>query len=283
MKDADCVRFLQWALPQNHMRWPGFRKVRGQVCKRIAKRLEQLQLHNIDAYQDYLLQQPQEWPNLDKLCHVTISRFYRDKLVFAQLVQQVLPALAAQAQISESKLIRIWSIGCSSGEEPYTLAILWQHLLAQHFPAVHFSVLATEADPHLLERCRRACYPASTIKNLPDTIRTTAFTQTADEYCLKPEYKNAVKFAQQDIRKTMPDTHFHLILCRNLVFTYFDESLQQKILSELHARLYAHGWLVLGVHENLPANSDGFTTNSERLGLYQKQPASPLYDRSNGA
>lgn len=278
MKDADCVRFLQWALPQNQMRWPGFRKVRGQVCKRIAKRLIQLDLHDVAAYQDYLSQQPQEWTALDKLCRVTISRFFRDKLVFTQLVQQVLPALAAQAQARGNKLIRVWSVGCSSGEEPYTLAILWQHLLAQHFPAIHFSVLATEADPHLLERCRQACYPASTIKNLPDTIRMTAFIRTADEYCLKPEYKTTVEFVQQDIRKVMPEEQFDLVLCRNLVFTYFDDQLQHKILRQLYARLRTHGWLVLGVHEELPADRVGFTTISTRLGFYQKQPASPLYD-----
>lgn len=155
------------ALPQNQMRWPGFRKVRGQVCKRIKKRLVQLQLDNVDEYQDYLSQQPQEWRVLDPLCRVTISRFYRDKLVFAQLVEQILPALAAQAQVTAAKTIRVWSIGCGSGEEPYTLAILWQQLFAQHFPSVRISVLATDADPHLLERSQRACYPAGAIKNLP--------------------------------------------------------------------------------------------------------------------
>lgn len=274
MKDADCVHFLQWALPQNQMRWQGFRKVRGQVCKRIAKRLAQLGLQNIDSYQDYLSQQPQEWHVLDQLCRVTISRFYRDKLVFNQLVQQVFPVLASRVKTRKARAIRVWCIGSSSGEEPYTLSILWHHLLAQHFPAVDFYVLATEADSHLLDRSRQACYPAGTIKNLPDTIRTEAFTQVADEYCLKAKYKTAVEFKQQDIRKTMPQDQFDLIMCRNLVFTYFDERLQQKMLSRLHSRLKSHGWLVLGVHEKLPANSSGFTIVSERFGLYLKYNAS---------
>lgn len=270
MKDVDCVRFLQWALPRLQMRWPGFRKVRGQVCKRIAKRLEQLQLTDARAYQDYLLQQPQEWPQLDKFCRVTISRFYRDKLVFTQLAQQVLPALAALAQARGSKLLRVWSIGCGSGEEPYTLVILWHHLLAAHFPAIQFSILATEVDPYLLERCAQACYAASTLRNLPADMRTAAFSKTADQYCLKPRYKTAVKFAQQDIRETMPRQQFDLILCRNLVFTYFDATLQAKILHDIHKHLKQHGWLILGVHEKLPSAGNGFTVVSERLGLYRK-------------
>ena len=132
--------------------------------------------------------------------------------------------------------------------------------------------MATETDAHQLERSRQACYPASTIKNLPDALRLAAFTQTKDTYCLKPEYKTTVEFAQQDIRKAMPDDHFDLILCRNLVFTYYDEPLQQKILHELDSRLSIFGWLVLGVHEQLPVNSSALTVVSTRLGLYQKQP-----------
>lgn len=270
MKDADCVKFLQWVLPQLHMQWPGFRKVRGQVCKRINKRLAQLQLTDIAAYQDYLSRQPQEWLQLDQLCRITISRFYRDKFVFTQLAQQVLPSIASRAQMTRGKAVRVWSIGCSSGEEPYTLAILWNHQLAQRFPSVQFSVLATEADSYLLERCQQACYPASTIKDLPKPMCTQAFTQVDNNYCLKPEYKTAVEFVQQDIRKTMPGDQFNLILCRNLVFTYFNEELQQKILRQLHAHLHTGGWLVLGIHEQLPLGFDEFSPVSRRLGFYQK-------------
>ena len=271
MKDVDCVRFLQWALPRNQMRWPGFRKVRGQVCKRITKRIEQLQLADTNAYQDYLVHQPHEWPQLDKLCRVTISRFYRDKLVFAQLAQQVLPALAARAQARENRLIHAWSVGCGSGEEPYSLVILWYHLLAAHFPAIQFSIMATDVDCHLLERCAHACYDASTVRNLPADMRSAAFIKTADQLCLKPRYKSAVTFAQQDIRETMPKQQFDLILCRNLVFTYFDEALQDKILHDLYKHLTPHGWLVLGVHEKLPADCHDFIVFSPRLGLYQKK------------
>lgn len=101
-------------------------------------------------------------------------------------------------------------------------------------------------------------------------MRTAAFTRTDDKFCLKPGYKNVVEFTQQDIRETIPTDHFTLILCRNLVFTYFDEALQEKILRQLHDCLIPHGWLVLGVHEKLPADSIGFKLVSERLGLYQQ-------------
>lgn len=272
MKDVDCVRFLQWALPQMQLRWPGFRKVRKQVCKRIAKRLAELALPDIDAYRDFLLRQPAEWIILDRFCRITISRFYRDKRVFSLLARELLPALAARALTNRTATIRAWSIGCCSGEEPYTLAILWQASIAAQFPGVRFSILATDTNPRLLERCYRACYPYGAIKNLPDGMRTAAFNRTAGEYCLKPQYKAGVEFAQQDIRKTLPAACFDLILCRNLVFTYFADHLQRRLLHDVYCHLNRGGWLLAGAHEKLPDEGNAFRAVAECPGLYQKQP-----------
>ena len=93
MKDEACICFLQWALPQLHMRWPGFKKVRGQVCKRLARRLDELKLDDLKSYRMYLEDNPLEWHILDSLCRITISRFYRDKGIYDSLRSQVLPEL----------------------------------------------------------------------------------------------------------------------------------------------------------------------------------------------
>jgi len=98
MTDQDCVRFLQWALPQLQLRWPGFRRVRRQVCKRIDRRLRTLELADLAAYQEYLSHHSEEWRYLDALCRITISRFYRDREVFQRLERQVLPELARNAR-----------------------------------------------------------------------------------------------------------------------------------------------------------------------------------------
>jgi chemotaxis protein methyltransferase CheR len=273
MIDTECVRFLQWALPRLHMRWPGFRKVRKQVCKRLGRRLKELGLPDTDAYRQHLVQHPEEWQTLDRLCQVVVTRFYRDKRVFETLVEEVLPELATTALTAGDKTLRCWSIGSASGEEPYTLAILWRHVLAARFPELTPAMLATERDPRLLARSEKACYPVGTIKNLPEGLRDAAFSEAGDEYCLKPAYRAMVEFREQDIRTAMPEGRFHLILCRNLVFTYFDEAQQEEILAELQAKLQPGGWLVVGVRETLPAGAGGLTRVSERLGLYRKEPA----------
>lgn len=271
MIDIECVRFLQWALPRLHMRWPGFRKVRKRVCKRLSRRLKELGLPDSDAYQQYLSRHPEEWQTLERFCRVVVSRFYRDKRVFETLAATVLPELASAALATGDKSLRCWSIGSASGEEPYSLAILWRHWLAARFPELEFSILATEVDPGLLARSEKACYPFGSIRNLPAELRDAAFNQTKDHYCLQPAYQTMVEFRQQDIRIAMPNGRFHLILCRNLVFTYFDEAQQAKILSELQAKLLPGGWLVLGVRETLPAEANGLSVMSKRLGLYRKE------------
>jgi chemotaxis protein methyltransferase CheR len=273
VRDQACVHFLQWALPQLHMRWEGFRKVHKRVCKGLARRLNELQLADLAAYRMRLAADPEEWQVLDGLCRVVISRYFRDKLVFNALAEQVLPAMASQARHTGQQLLNCWSIGSASGEEPYTLAILWDELLAPHFPELTLRILATELDPVLLQRSARACYPPSAVRNLPEAMRSVAFTANDDLYCLKPAFRTMVEFRRQDIRSAMPDECFALILCRNLVFTYYDAALQRRILRQLIDRLLPGGWLVLGVREQLPPGEPGLETVSRRLGLYRKVAA----------
>ena len=97
MKDESCICFLQWALPYLHMHWPGFKKVRGQVCKRLSRRLDELELADLKRYRMYLEDNPLEWHILDSLCRITISRFYRDKGVYDSLRSHVLPELIKNA------------------------------------------------------------------------------------------------------------------------------------------------------------------------------------------
>ncbi len=111
VKDPECVRFLQWALPRLRMRWPGYRKVRRQVCKRITRRLHALGLAGLAHYREYLETTPEEWSTLDSLCRVTISRFYRDRIVFDHLFDVVLPCLTEQVRVRGANHLDAWSIG----------------------------------------------------------------------------------------------------------------------------------------------------------------------------
>ena len=109
MSDHDCVAFLQWALPHLKLRWSGFRRVRGQVCKRLKRRMRELNVGGFAAYQAYISDNPEEWQLVDSYCRITISRFCRDKGLFQRLGDTVLPSLAARAA-EEGRGIRCWSV-----------------------------------------------------------------------------------------------------------------------------------------------------------------------------
>jgi len=269
MKDEDCVQFLQWALPQRQMRWAGFRKVRAQVCKRLDRRLRQLQLHDVHAYQTHLQTHPEEWEVLDALSRVTISRFYRDKLLFQYLGSDVLPELARQALGRGATRLKVWSAGCAGGEEAYSVSLLWLLQLQNDFPTLPIAITATDAGEDMLARARHGCYAYSSIKNLPSSWKEMGFSREQNQYCLKPPYRQPVTFLQQDIRQTTPGQDFDLVLCRNLAFTYFDTPLQCVVLEQIQRAIVPCGVLVLGIHENLPDCAQGFSTWSERLKIYR--------------
>jgi chemotaxis protein methyltransferase CheR len=253
------------------MRWPGFRRVRSQVCKRLQRRIEQLQLKDLFNYRVYLTEHADEWAILDKICQITISRFYRDKMVFSFLGEQVFPYLVNQLEQRQETKLRIWCAGCGAGEEPYTLALLWAMQFHLAHPSIKLSIVGSDSNPQMMGRAKQAIYPYSAVKNLPSAWRETAFTQHNGQYHLLPEHQQNVKFLCQDLRKELPDGLHDLVLCRNLAFTYFNEALQREVAQRIRDNLIPGGVLMIGVHEALPSECAGFTAWSERLGIYRRQ------------
>ncbi|HUT09040.1 MAG TPA: CheR family methyltransferase [Thermoguttaceae bacterium] len=272
MTDAQCVAFLQWALPRLRMRWPGFRKVRRQVHKRINRRMEELGLDEVSQYRAYLESHPDEWTVLDRFCRIPISRFYRDRGVFDHLGDPLLGELARAVHARGESEVPAWCAGCASGEEPYTLAILWGTVVRPRFPELRLRLLATDADEQMLQRARRAVYAASSLKDVPREWLDTAFARDAEEYVLRPEFRDAVEFRLQDIRAEMPEGPFRLVLCRHLAFTYFDEDLQRTILRRIAERLLPDGLLMAGKQEPLPEGQQEFESCRGNLGIYRISP-----------
>jgi chemotaxis protein methyltransferase CheR len=251
--DRACVEFLQWALPRLGLRWVGFRKVRRQVCRRVRRRAGALGLADLAAYRSYLDEHPEEWTVLDGLTPITISRFYRDREVWERLEREVLPALAAQGD-----RVRCWSAGCASGEEPYTLALLWNEALAPRFPGVEIEILATDVDPAVLDRAGRAAYSWSSLRELPDAWRDRGFVREGELYALRRSHRALVTFARRDVRRAAAGGPFDLVLCRNVAFTYLASERQRAVLGHLCAALRPGGALVIGLHESLPEPAPQF-------------------------
>jgi chemotaxis protein methyltransferase CheR len=234
------------------MRWPGFRKVRSQVCKRIARRLREIDLEDLDAYRRYLESHADEWARLDTMCRITISRFYRDRGTFHALETEVIPSLASAARGRGDHLLKAWSCGCASGEEAYTVAILWDARIAPRIPEIDLEIVAADADPQMLDRARRGTYTAGSLRELPEDLRRTGFEATSGLFLVADRFREYVSWLCQDVRVETPPGPFDLVLCRNLALTYFDEALQREVMNRVAAELRIGGALVIGSHESLP-------------------------------
>lgn len=257
MTDSDCVALLQWALPRLRMRWPGFRRVKRQVCRRIDRRRAALGLADASAYRRWLEDHPDEWAALDGMCRITISRFARDHAVWAALVDDVLPRLAREAIAGGRTAVTAWSAGCGAGEEPFSLVIAWELALAARWPTLTLEVLATDLDDGQLGRAATARYPDGTLRELPEPWRRAAFEPVDGQQRLRDRFRAAVRFLHHDIRLAPPGGPFDLVLCRNLAFTYFDEPLQRAVAASLRTALRPGGVLVVGVHERVPDGVPG--------------------------
>ncbi len=274
MKDSECVNFLQWALPHLQMRWAGFRKVRGQVCKRIQRRLQALGLADVHAYRERLAQDPGEWSVVDAFCRISISRFCRDRQVFDALGRLVFPELLALARVRREHRVHCWNVGAAGGEEAYSLVLVWSFAVAPQYPGMDLTVHGSEVDDHQIARAQAACYGRSSLKELPEAWRLEAFAREGDLFRLHAKYREPVLFLRQDLREEAPKREYHLVLCRNLAFTYFDEMLQHAVCRRLAAHTLPGGILVLGSHEKLPPGATGFRPWSRPMGIYRRVPAS---------
>ncbi len=269
MKDEDCVAFLRWCLPHLGLRWPGFRKVRRTVCKRVRRRLTDLGLGDLDAYRAYLAEQDEEWERLATFCRIPISRFWRDRAVFSCLADKVLPVLADDARWKGQSEVTAWCAGCASGEEAYSLRLAWSMRAENASSAMGIRILGTDADETMLERAKAGIYAAGSLKELPESLRQEAFDILGDNLAIKPFYRTGISFRLGDIREEMPDGPFDLVLCRNLAFTYFDEAGQEAVLEGIRRRLRPGGLMVIGSHEALPPDGGIFEPWTRGLPIYR--------------
>jgi chemotaxis methyl-accepting protein methylase len=243
--------FLKTTLPPLGLRW---RRFRGKsIRKRISGRMQQLNLRTWSEYKSHLSEHEEERNLLTSILTVTISRFWRNGSLFQRLENIWLPALL-ESMDPEAPL-QIWSVGCASGEEPYSLLILWEESFADS--GRRLRLLASDSDSHCLERARQACYPASSFREMPLDLRQKYCINERGTFSLRGDLTERIEWFEHNLIWEAPPLKNHFIFCRNLVYTYFTDSLQQEITQRFHQALAAHGFLVVGRKDRLPHGTAG--------------------------
>lgn len=221
-----------------------------QPClrRRLAVRMRARGVHTFGDYARVLDQQPDEYDLLLDALTINVTRFFRNPETYAVLQHRVVPDLAARAGP-----LRVWSAGCASGEEPYSLAILFTEAFAGRPGDVRGRVQidATDLDPGALEAVRQAVYQAPAVEELPPPLLAKYFTPGGPPWRLLESVKKLVQPLRHDLtHEAPPHAPYDLIVCRNVVI-YFDRSTQEKLFLKFYDALAPGGWLVLGKVETL--------------------------------
>jgi chemotaxis protein methyltransferase CheR len=228
-----------------------------------------LGIQSLNEYHSYLLDNENERRQLTGLLTVTISRFWRNAHLFEILEKTWLPAMLDG--LSEAEPLQIWSAGCASGEEPYSLLILWMERFAGSGRPLR--LLASDSDKRCLERAQQAQYPASSFREMPLHLRQKYCTNEGGVFSLPQDFPKRIEWFEHNLIYEPLFLHNHIIFCRNLVYTYFTDTVQLEITRRFHESLAHQGLLVLGRKDLLPSGTEGLFHLTEH----------PIYERVDSA
>ncbi len=216
------------------------------IKRRLAARIRAVGYNDPESYIDLLQGSVREQEQLLATLSIHVSQFFRNRSVFLVLEKQILPELLDFSRRNRSKL-RIWSVGCANGEEPYSLALLCQEQRQQRDL---LSIVGTDLSSEALTRAKRGFFPIDRLQGVPAEMLGDFFTEQGQQYQLSEQIRERVQFFRHDILADQPFYRANLILCRN-VLIYFSRAQQQQIIEILAAALLPGGYLVLGRAETM--------------------------------
>lgn len=237
------------------------------ILRRVEKRMSHLEIKTVEEYIAYLHAQPDESNTLFKSFLIGVTRFFRDRHAYEVINSQVLPALAATKQPGE--LLKIWVNACSTGEEAYSLAILFDRYVREHELQLDIKIFATDLDEAAIEFAAKATYPSSIEKDVDKAILEEYFVREGKKYVVLPRVRKMVVFARHNVLKDPPFIHNDLVSCRNLLI-YMDSSLQQKVLDTLDFALRVSGFLFLGSSEHLSVLKENYIEAEGKWKIFRK-------------
>ena len=236
------------------------------VGRRINKRQETLGLRSLDEYHNYIEQNPEELDRLFQTVLIGVTEFFRDPAVF-QALESHLRTMLAHKQPGDN--VRIWSVGCASGEEAYSLVFLLLDLMGKQANDYSLQVFATDIDEQALSQGRRGLYSEEQVKNVSKAQLEKYFQRVEQGYEVNKAVRQHLLFSRHDITVDPPFVQLDLIACRNLLI-YFSTALQQRIIPIFHYGLRQEGLLLLGKSENI-TQPHLFSTEETKHKLFQKK------------
>ena len=242
------------------------------VLRRLARRMGLRGIHDLPGYAVYLRDQPGEAQALLKDLLISVTSFFRDPAAFAALEKAVIPRLFAGK--GENDHVRVWSAGCATGEEAYSLAMLLAEAAAELSAPPSIQVFASDLDGDAVARARNGLYTLNDCADVaPERLRRF-FAKEGERYRVRKELREMILFAHHNVVKDPPFSHLDLISCRNLLI-YLNRTAQQQVLEMSHFALNAGGFLFLGSSESIEGAGDLFATVDKEACLFNSRAAAP--------
>ncbi|MDT5071458.1 MAG: two-component system, chemotaxis family, CheB/CheR fusion protein [Mycobacterium sp.] len=229
---------------------------RTSLMRRVRHQMEHTGVQTFEEYLDVLQASSDEFAALFNTILINVTSFYRDPEAWQFIHDEVVPAVLARRGSDEP--IRIWSAGCASGQEAYTLAMVLADSLEPEAFRHRVKIYATDLDEQALTQARAASYDAKAVASVPEPLLAQYFDQVNGRYLFNKDLRRAVIFGRNDLVKDAPISRVDLLVCRNTLM-YLNAETQQRVLSRLHFALAPEGTLFLGHAEMLLSHTDKFT------------------------
>ncbi|MBD8678346.1 CheR family methyltransferase [Sphingomonas sp. CFBP 13720] len=240
---------------------------RTSLRRRITLRMEAVGVETFATYQAHLEADPGEFENLLNTVLINVTSFFRDADAWAVMKSEVIPKLIARSEPDHP--IRVWSVGCASGEEPYSIAMLLADALGKAEFCRRVKIYATDLDEEALKVARLATYSPRNVENVPAELLERYFERTANHYVFERELRKCVIFGRHNVVYDAPISRIDLLICRNLLI-YLEAGTQGVVLPRLHYALNTDGYLFLGKAETQLARSPLFRAVDTKNRIFSK-------------
>ncbi len=245
------------------------------IVRRLSRRMVLLKINNLKKYHEYLHNNPSEIVDLYKDITIHVTSFFRDPGLFKVLKNKIFPQIIENNPPNSP--IRIWVPGCSSGEEPYSIAISLLEFLKDKASKRPIQIFGSDIDEDLVEKARKGIYLQNIKKNVTAEQLKQYFVKANNgDYQISKSIRDLCVFAKHDVTKDPPFSKVDLISCRNILI-YFESALQKKVIPTFHYALNPNGFLVLGPSETINSPVEKFNLVDKKQKIYSKKMGIETY------
>ena len=272
--DTSFEELLEFVRSSRGFDFTGYK--RPTLMRRFEKRLQSLRVDGWAAYRSYLEDDPDEFNELFNTILINVTGFFRDRDPWTFLADDVIPKIIENKGATAP--IRVWSAGCASGEEPYSIAMLLCEALGDSAFKGRVKIYATDVDDLALGQARAATYSTDRLADVPENLRDKYFTGSDHRQAFRTDIRRSVIFGRNDLMQDPPISRVDLLVSRNTLM-YFNASSQERILANFSFALSRRGFLLLGKAEALQSRTDLFQPYDLKRRFFVKNPMAETEQR----